>query len=205
MKRPNFVILGQGKAGTSLIWRVMRENPNFAFPTRKELHFFAKGFDKGLPWYDAHFADLPQDRPVVGEISPSYLDPDAVQRIADTLGTDIKVGFVLRRPIEQAFSRYMQNICATPSPYSFERYERFMPTRMARVTDAIQLAYDLFGPENILPMFFEKDIKTKAPTFEAKILSHLGLPPANNAAAIPVAKSVLFFINRLFSELCGAF
>lgn len=182
MRRPNFIVLGQGKAGTSLIWRVMRENPSIAFPKKKELHFFNKGFDKGLDWYDGHFADLPQDPPYIGEVSPSYLDPDAVQRVAGVLGADLKVVFVLRRPIEQAFSRYMQNLCATPKPYSFERYDRFMGGRLQKIIESIQLCLDLFGADNVLPLFYERHIQTDQPSFEARILEHLGLPEANHAA-----------------------
>lgn len=184
MSRPNFLILGQGKSGTSLIWRVLRENPHIAFPEKKELHFFNKGIRRDIAGYDAHFAGLPQDARYIGEVSPAYLHPDAVQLIAEILGRDLKVGFVLRRPVEQAFSRYLQNLCAKPSGYSFERFERFMRARLDKIVDAIALCNDLFGPKNVLPMMYELEVQTAAPTFEAKILSHLGLPLTNYAAPI---------------------
>ncbi len=182
MRRPNFVFLGQGKSGTSFIWRVLRENPDIAFPRKKELHFFNKGMAQGLAWYDGHFADLPQDRPYIGEVSPSYLDPDAVARIADVLGRDIKVGFVLRRPIEQAYSRYMQNLCAAPKGYGFERYARLMAARLSKTVDAIELCRDLFGAHNVLALMFERDVVGDTPTFETRILDHLARSPTNNAA-----------------------
>ncbi|MEL6957336.1 MAG: sulfotransferase [Pseudomonadota bacterium] len=182
MRRPNFVLLGQGKAGTSLIWRVLRRHPDIAFPKKKELHFFGRKSDKPLPWYDAQFEGLPQQSQYIGEISPSYLDPIAIRRIHATLGPDVRFAFVLRRPIEQAFSRYMQNICARPEPYGFDRFERVLPTFLKRIANAIEIVFDLYGTDAVLPLFYEKDVARPDPCFEAKILTHLDLPVTNHTA-----------------------
>ncbi len=178
---PEFVVLGQGKAGTSLIYRVLNDNPLIGLSDPKELHYFAARFGQGPDWYASHFAHIPGSAQIVGEVSPSYLSTEAVQRVADTLGRQTKVIFVLRRPIEQAYSRYLQDICANQRPGPFYPINRALPKRMEALIDAIGLCYDLFGKDNVLPMFYERDIACDDPQFESRILSFLGLPEADFA------------------------
>ncbi len=176
---PQFVVLGLGKAGSSLIWRVLRENPSIGLSHPKELHFFSAHFEKGLDWYRSHFDHIEPDIDCIGEVSPSYLKPEAVTRIAEVLGRDTKVIFTLRRPIERAYSRYVQNLCARPRDVSFFGVTQSMGMHLTEQREAIALCYDLFGSDNVLPLFFERDIAGPNPAFEAKILAHLGLPQAH--------------------------
>ncbi len=181
---PTFVVLGTGKAGTSLIWRVLRENPSVGLSHPKELHFFNAHFDRGLTWYESHFDHIEPDIACIGEISPSYLNPDAIRHVAEILGRDTKIIFTLRRPIERAYSRYLQNVCANPqSVASFYGAASSMVRNLETLRQSIALCYDLFGSENVLPLFFERDIVGPSPQFERKILAHLGLPDADNTSA----------------------
>lgn len=173
---PGFVVLGQGKAGTSLIFRLLQKNPKVTVSKPKELHYFSNNYDKGLDWYAGHFNPNPGPGVLTGEVSPSYLTPTAVQRVADTLGPDTKVIFILRRPIEQAYSRYLQNICARQTGDSFHLKLGSLVERQTKIIDAIRLSYDLFGADNVLPMFYELDIATETPQYERRILRFLGLP-----------------------------
>lgn len=187
---PDFVVLGQGKAGTSLIYQVLQQNPLIGLSQPKELHYFSANFDKGHDWYAPHFAHIPDQAESVGEVSPSYLTPQCVQRVADTLGTDTKVAFVLRRPIERAYSRYLQDICASETGRPFFRMVRGLPRHMEMLHEAIRLCYRLFGPKNVLPLFYEIDVAGNDPRFEARILEFLGLPPADHARAFLETKPV---------------
>ncbi|CUH82630.1 sulfotransferase domain-containing protein [Tropicibacter naphthalenivorans] len=180
---PSFVVLGQGKAGTSLIYRVLERNPAIGLSQPKELHYFSGQFAKGPDWYAQHFAHI-DDGAMVGEVSPSYLAPHPVRRIAEHLGRDTKVIFVLRRPIERAYSRYLQNICAKEEPGGFWGKVEKLDEFLAQTEEAIARCYDLFGADNVLPMMFERDIATEAPGFEARILSFLGLPPEEYGAPL---------------------
>lgn len=181
---PDFVVLGQGKAGTSLIYRVLGANPMIGLSEPKELHYFNRHHDKGPDWYAGHFAHLPQDLPLVGEVSPSYLRVSAMERLAALLGPKTKVIFVLRRPIERAYSRYLQNICAKAEGLPFERITRDFPQRMDVMFDQVQACYDLFGADRVLPLFYETNIATSKPDFESRILSFLGLPPADHTPQV---------------------
>ena len=180
---PSFVVLGEGKAGTSLIYRMLERHPDIALCKPKELHFFSAHFDKGVDWYASHFADLPNDR-MIGEVSPSYLSHKTLPRLASILPQETKLIFVLRRPIERLYARYLQNICARRAGPQFREVTRKMPARMRRLHEAIGLCYSLFPPENILPLFFERDIAGSSSRVAARIFDHLGLS-AQKIASLP--------------------
>lgn len=177
---PDFLVLGQGKAGTSLMYRVLAENPEIGVSRPKELHFFSNRFDKGLDWYRSHFDHVADSAKRVGDISPSYLKPEAIDRIVDTFGRNIQVIFILRRPIERFYSRYLQNICAREKPSRFGRLLKDLPDRLTMQIDTLARCYELFGSDNVLPLFYETDIVTFG--FEQKVLSFLGLPDADFSA-----------------------
>lgn len=172
-RAPDFVVIGQGKAGTSLIYRVLEKNPHVGLSRQKELHYFSADYDKGLDWYMSQFAHNPPDIAVLGEVSPSYLAVDRLERLARDLG-QVKVIFTLRRPIERAYARYLQNICARQHFDSFERVSQVLPKWLAGQMRALRRCYELF--DQVLPLFFETDIACDSPSYEQKILRFLGLP-----------------------------
>lgn len=173
---PDFLMLGQGKSGSSLIYRVLDANPSVGLSSRKELHYFNENYAQGSAWYAGNFAEIPDGVQRVGEISPSYLARDPLERLSADLGPDLDLFFVLRRPIERLYARYLQNICATGKRGGFHVPARFLPELLDMQFDALTLLYDRFDPARILPLFFERDIAVPDAPFERKILAHLGLP-----------------------------
>lgn len=180
---PDFVVLGQGKAGTSLIYRVFEQNAQVGLSKPKELQFFNANYKKGHDWYAQHFAHIPQDTKRVGEVAPSYLKAEVVTRLHETLGAHTQVIFVLRHPIEQAYSRYLQNICAQGTGNSFDQMAAGLDKRMTVVEQAIAKCYALFGADKVLALFYERDIDVNIPGFETKICRFLDLAPADHYAS----------------------
>ena len=181
---PHFVVLGQGKAGTSFVYRVLSQNPAIGLSHPKELHYFSGNRDKGVDWYTSHFAHIAPETPMIGEVSPSYLRRDAIEALANTLGTDTKIIFLLRRPIERAYSRYLQNICATQQGPAFKRMARNLGNSLDQTIDAISACYDTFGANNVLPLMYETDIAEHPEQCEAKILAFLGLEQASHTEQV---------------------
>jgi len=177
-RRPTHILLGQGKAGSSLIYRELQKIPAIGLSDRKELHYFSADYAKGPDWYASHFAHVSPDLPVVAEISPSYLQPDAVRRIHADLGPDTRLIFVLRQPVEHAYSRYLQNICAHQCGRTFTLYARAMTKRLGESFRAIRLCYELFGEDNILSLVFERDVTAPGRPYLKKLLAFMGLPDA---------------------------
>ncbi|MBB4305511.1 hypothetical protein GGD81_004591 [Rhodobium orientis] len=174
-RKPNFIVLGQDKSGTSLFYRVFDGHPEIALSRKKELHFFNSHWDEGIDWYLDFFDET--DKPFIGEISPSYIySAKIVERVHSVLGSDAKIVFILRRPIEQLYSRYLQNICANREAPDFDFVlEKVTANRKRGIINSLTKVYELFGEENVLPLFYEKDVATSEPTFEQKIYAHLGV------------------------------
>ena len=180
---PDFVVLGQGKAGTSLIYRVFERHPQVGLSRPKELFFYNQRFDRGLDWYLPHFDHLEPEATRVGEICPAYLDPEAVERIHATLGPDAQMIFVLRHPIEQAYSRYLQNVCAARGQTALKfRAEHVLTNRFEQLHAALETLYRLYDRAQILPLSFEQDIDATDAPFEARICDFLGVEQSDNMA-----------------------
>jgi len=111
MSRPNFLIVGAGKSGTTTLADWLRQHPQVFIPAVKELNYFAGIPDLlGRPnkTWGAYLSNFEPagDAAAIGEASPSYLStPDAAARIRDRL-PDVKIIILLRNPVDRAFSSY---------------------------------------------------------------------------------------------------
>lgn len=106
--RPDFLVIGTQKAGTTSLFRYLLAHPRIVGPSdRKELHFFTMNYGKGLDWYLSHF---PPRHRMVGrlcfEATPDYLcHHDVAARIRHDLGRP-KLVAVLRDPVQRAWSAW---------------------------------------------------------------------------------------------------
>ena len=88
--RPDFLVIGAMKAGTTSVYQHLRAHPDVFMPTTKELHFFPadKNWTRGMAWYEAQFAGSEGSR-VRGEASSSYSQadqfPGVAARVAETV------------------------------------------------------------------------------------------------------------------------
>ena len=104
---PHFLGIGAQKAGTTWLYEMLRRHPSIGMPDQKELHFFDRENPHdpaAVEAYAAGFADL--DGVVHGEITPSYaLLPSDRIAIARDRFPDVRLLFVLRDPVERAWSQ----------------------------------------------------------------------------------------------------
>lgn len=110
MRRPDFIVVGARRCGTTWLHQCLKEHPGLTLPSAtKELFFFDRYWDRGVAWYERYFRDCPADR-VCGEVSPSYFNaPLAPTRIRSLL-PQVKLVFALRSPLERVVSlhRHLQ-------------------------------------------------------------------------------------------------
>lgn len=111
---PHFLIIGAQKSGTTSLYSYMRQHPQIASASTKEIHFFDGGVEpkpdlyaRGVSWYRSHFplrTDLRNRKTF--EASPVYLfNPEAARRIHDLI-PGVRMVAVLRNPTERAISHY---------------------------------------------------------------------------------------------------
>lgn len=112
--KPDFIIIGGQRCGTTSLYRYLLDHPDIAGSRRKEVHFFDNNFHRGEQWYSAHFplslsrqAREARGRQLVtGEASPYYLFHPRVPRRVRQLVPNAKLIVLLRNPVARAYSHY---------------------------------------------------------------------------------------------------
>lgn len=106
---PNALIIGGMKCGTTTLNAWLREHPQVAFSSVKEIHFFDKHYAKGAHWYRTHFPiwETLRGAHCRIEATPSYLSNAMVTAPRmSALIPNAKLIAMLRNPVERAISHY---------------------------------------------------------------------------------------------------
>jgi hypothetical protein len=152
--RPNFLIIGAAKSGTTALWHYLRQHPQIYVSPRKHTRFFAfevedpdfcgpgsenPSLHYTMPYavadldaYHALFAGATSET-AIGEASHSYLyESRASERIRE-YEPDMKLVAILRNPTERAFSHYRQMIRDGREP--LDDFVRALEEEEARLRD----------------------------------------------------------------------
>ena len=191
---PVFLVVGAQKAGTSTLDRWLRDYPEVALPRGKETHFFSdqEKFSRGMTWYLKQFPQCRKGQ-LRGEVAPQYMYSNAAaERIAHLL-PDSKFIFLLRHPIDRAYSNYLMSVRQGAESLKFDdalrqehqrlaqgdEYERNHFGYMARSGYAEQIkCYQQYFPTS--PMYFAlfEDLMDSSGTGDkvyAEVVSFIGL------------------------------
>ncbi len=109
---PNFFCVGTKKGGTTTLQDILVQHPDIYLPKVKETKFFAieEKYSKGIEYYKKEYFSRCNGQKAVGEIDPAYMFvPYAPSRIHKALGDEIKIIFLLRNPVDRAYSHYLMN------------------------------------------------------------------------------------------------
>lgn len=125
MTRPNFIMIGVAKAGTTSFFRYLDQHPQIYVTPIKATNYFGYEDARDWKWSDEGEAPLLQNFPVrsldayeaafagathetaIGEVSPQYFRcPNAAERIKQ-YAPNVKLVVSLRNPAERAFSGFM--------------------------------------------------------------------------------------------------
>lgn len=102
MNKPNYIIIGTQRGGTTSLYEYLCEHPLVKPAQKKETYFFTRQFRNGLKWYLSLF---PKDA-VTGEATPYYLFHPLVAGRVGELYPEMKLIVLLRNPVERAYSHY---------------------------------------------------------------------------------------------------
>ncbi len=179
MVLPNFLHIGPPKAGSSWLHEVLARHPNIFMTEAKELYFFDRYFDRGLPWYEAQFNNAGPEHNVVGEVCPLYLSSrEAPQRIRSSLGDKVRLMVTLRDPVDRAFSHYLYLRKRGPAPNSFRDALERWPGLIYLGRYATQLRrYLRHFDQNLIYVGLFDDLRRDPQDFLDRVLAWLGAPP----------------------------
>lgn len=127
--RPDFLVVGAQRCGTTSLFRALEQHPQVVRPTlNKGINYFDMNYDRGERWYRSHFplefaarrSKRRQLPTATFEASGYYMfHPLAPDRIARDL-PDVKIVAMLRDPVERAYSAWKHESARGFDQMSFE-------------------------------------------------------------------------------------
>lgn len=203
-RKPNFLIVGAAKTGTTSIFEYLKQHPDIFLPTKETFHFISEIYrGNNLPYPaqrpheeivfdEAAFLgayEAAGDQTILGEIATGYLYyPEiAIPNIKKMLGDDLYMVAVLRNPVGRTYSGYTFFSRDLHEKLSFEdalaaEKERteanwdFMWHYVAhsKYADSVKAYQDAFP--NLKVMFFD-DLKEDPAAFMKELYEYLGVDP----------------------------
>lgn len=189
---PNVFIAGAQKSGTTTLHRLLESHPQAYTPAdRQEIHFFdlEDNFRRGVDWYRSLFAGW-NGEAVIFQTSPMYIyRPEVPARIAETC-PEARFIFILRNPVERAYSHYWHEIRAGSERLSFEdalarepdrlrrgpaAQRRFSYVDRGRYAAQLSRFFDQFPRERI-QVHLTEDLKADPVAVARPMTEFLGLP-----------------------------
>jgi hypothetical protein len=208
-RKPDFLIIGAARSGTTALYAALRQVPGIFMPSQKEPHYFTSQWESTS---QAEYLELFRDagaQDVVGEASVSYTYPGypaTVARIA-AVNDRCKFVYLMRQPSERAYSHYLYyrdyaatetdvpELALVPGSIYFEasNYLRWMDT------------YEhAFGSAQVLPVLFEDLVRSPAQTLIA-IIEFLGVDVPATLPMVAATNSSATFrspqIHSIFKRL----
>ena len=193
-KKPNFLVVGVQKAGTSYLCAKLSQHKDIYFSNPKELLFFQKDnlTDEDFHQYLQDNFSKVENQLYIGEGSTVYLQwPNALQNIQNYLGTQLKIIVCLRHPTDRALSFHLHN-------YKKGRFDgsddilkigdnvKLSPTLSSMYSESIEKWLNVYQ-DNIKFILF--DDLLKSPTkFVKQATDFLNLPSLQNINEKPVNK-----------------
>lgn len=145
--KPNFIVAGVQKGGTTSLYRYLAAHPNVLRSHRKELGYFGDQYYRGESWYKQQFPTLLERSRMAlrarswvqtGEATPYYLfHPLAAARV-QAYCPAAKVIVMLRDPVERAYSHYRHHVKLGEEVLSFEEALAAEDERLLGQREAIE-------------------------------------------------------------------
>jgi hypothetical protein len=202
IKKPNFLILGAAKAGTTSLCDILRQHPQVYFPLYKETTFFSNDiyYNRGMNWYLNTFFNKTDNYLACGEASPQYLywAEKTAPRIREALGSEtVRFIIILREPVSRAYSWYWNMVKEGNENLSFENAIEAEPARLkknhelldksgqmiygylrgGRYAEQIEFFLSLFPRENFLFLLFD-DLSNQFEVVSFQLKSFLKIDPS---------------------------
>lgn len=178
---PDFVVIGAMKCATSTLHDQLASQAGLFMSTPKEPNFFSddENYARGLGWYSGLFAGAAEGD-LCGESSTHYTKRPRLSRTLERMRPVLphaRLIYVMRHPIDRLVSHYVhvwgehgvagpidEEVAGNPDLVAFSRYGM-----------QLEPFLDAYGPENILPVFFERMVRHPQETLE-RVCRFIGYP-----------------------------
>lgn len=193
---PTFLYIGTAKAGSSWIFKALREHPDVFVPPAKDLKFFDVHYDtRSFEDYLKSFKRGKGSK-AIGELSHDYFTSATYAERIHTHLPNVKLMCCLREPGALAISSYRYiKMLRKEADVSFSGFVKgYLATKgYINYCENLRYFFNLFPHKNILVMFFD-DLQSQPSQFLQVMYKFLGvdslfqptiLNQRVNTAAIP--------------------
>jgi hypothetical protein len=181
---PDFVVVGESKAGTTSIYRWLARHPQVGMPTVKDTYFFN---DEATPAriaaYEELFAHCRGAR-VFGDVTPSYLDDVEAPRRMCARNPRAKLIVSLREPVSRLYSAALMNVRTGRAADPIEETRRLAGEARFRVAPSIGELLRYFPRGQVLALRFDDLVADPIGT-AASLFSFIGVDPSVEVSAAP--------------------
>lgn len=174
----NCVAVGPQRTGTTWLYKSLANHPQICFPKGvKETMFFDRHYEKGLPWYEAHFSHCTKQQKH-GEIAPTYFDVEEVPDRIYQLNPQCKIIINLRHPLERILSVYRHYISLGMVKPNFDEAVKKYPhiVNAGHYSHYIPHWLNKFGSQQLYFILLE-DIQYRPDHVIKNLESFLGISP----------------------------
>ena len=185
MNRPNFIVAGAPKCGTTALCEYLSEHPQVFISNLKEPHYFAEDFPGyQVPKNEKQYLDLfyqaDQTHKAIGEGSVFSLYSDVALKNIHKFDSEMKIIAMLRNPIDLAYSFHSQLVYGMHEdvedfhqalelqearkrgeyiPNGSKENRLLQYVEISKLGDQIEKLKSIFPAEQIMIIFFEDFIK----------------------------------------------
>jgi hypothetical protein len=136
-KKPDIMIIGQMKCGTSTLYDYLVTHPKILPSARKEIKYYDYRFQYSFNWYKGNLGcwKWSDDGLKSIDASPTYFSiPICAPRIRSDV-PDVKIIILLRNPIDRAYSHYQMIVRNKNENLSFEEAIKNESIRVTPLTE----------------------------------------------------------------------
>ena len=182
IRGPDFIIIGAMKCATSTLHEQLARQKGVFMSTPKEPNFFSDDSQwlRGTDWYAGLFENAPPGA-LCGESSTHYTKlptyPSTIARMKRTLPDSVRFIYIMRHPVDRLVSHYIhewtQRVISCPIQKAVREHSELIA--YSRYAMQIEPFLDCFGPERVLPIFFERLARHPQTELE-RVCEFIGLP-----------------------------
>ncbi len=230
---PDFMLAGMQKSGTTTVNTILShhprvflkddgkaffklddfgEHPDF-YPYVNDqwtFHDLENKFEEYYHWYLSIFDDAGEDQ-LIGEDKPLYMTSKRAGERIKKMIPDIKLIFILRDPVNRAYSNYWHKFRNGRSIFDFEQTLQYMPGKIIQrgyYEEHLRTYFDLFPAEQIKVVILEdlsdNPQKIADELFEFLELDSIDVTEINthkHQSRGPRCMTFQLFLNRVFRSL----
>ena len=181
MRLPDFFIIGAAKSATTTLYKYLASHPQIHMSVEKEPNFFGADikYQRGLTWYSELFSEAEVGQ-ICGEASTDYSKfpeyPNVAKRIYAAL-PDAKFIYMLRNPIDRAYSYYLHQF--REIPYTNVTFEDWLENTNSCLDGSNYMMqveqYLNYFPKSAFLFIFTDDLSNNTQKCLAEIFSFLNV------------------------------